>query len=64
MKDRADSLIKMLLPTANDLDCVAELQSASALAENTGANQQLAIYERTDDLREVVREMLNQNHWK
>ncbi|MCL4115198.1 UNVERIFIED_CONTAM: hypothetical protein GTU68_041571 [Idotea baltica] len=64
VKDRVDSLIEMLLPTATELDCVTELQSASALADNTGANQQLAIFERTGDLREVVREMLNQNQWK
>lgn len=64
VKSRVDSLVGMLLPTAESLDCVDELKAVSALSENTGASQQLEIYERTGDMREVVREMLNQNHWK
>jgi carboxylate-amine ligase len=62
--DRVDSLIKMLLPTAESLDCVDELKSAIRLANNTGAKQQLDIFERTNDPREVVREMLNKNQWR
>ena len=64
VKDRVELLVEKLLPTASELDCVTELQSVSALADNTGTQQQLAIYERTGDLRQVVHEMLAQNQWK
>ena len=56
-----DRLIKTLRPTAESLDCVAELESASRLPGSTGSRQQLAIFEETDSRREVVRRMLEAN---
>ncbi|HUG93976.1 MAG TPA: glutamate-cysteine ligase family protein, partial [Planctomycetaceae bacterium] len=61
VQETTDKLIRLLLPTAEKLDCVAELKSASKLPSNTGAKQQLAIYEETASRREVVRRMLDGN---
>ncbi|MDA1014878.1 MAG: glutamate--cysteine ligase [Planctomycetota bacterium] len=58
-----DDLIERLLPTAKALGCVDELQSATRLPGNTGATQQLAIYEETNSRRQVVERMINQNRW-
>ena len=56
-----DRLIEVLRPTAESLDCVSELESASLLPSATGSRQQLAIFEETDSRREVVRRMLEVN---
>lgn len=56
-----DQLITLLLPTAHQLDCAAELQSASTLPRSSGAKHQLAIYEKTARREDVVRQMLEQN---
>lgn len=64
VQEMADRLIELLLPTAERLDCVAELQSVSRLPSSTGARQQLAIYEKTGSRREVVRQMLQCNDWR
>ncbi|MEZ6047052.1 MAG: YbdK family carboxylate-amine ligase [Planctomycetaceae bacterium] len=57
-------LVDLLLPTAEKLDCVPELKSILNQHKETGATQQLEIYERTGSRREVVREMLQKNNWR
>ena len=64
VQQTTDKLIGILLPMAEKLDCVEELNAASRLAESTGAKQQLAIYDQTNSRREVVRQMLEQNDWR
>ena len=64
VQQTTDQLIDLLLPVAEQLDCVDELQSASRLPANTGAQQQLEIFEETNSRKEVVRRMLEQNDWR
>lgn len=64
VQERADRLIDLLLPTAHRLDCVNELQAVSNLPSNTGAQQQLDIFEKTGSKQEVVRQMLENNDWR
>ena len=59
-----EKLIAALRPMAERLDCVDELESASRLSMMTGSQQQLAIFEKTDSRREVVRQMLQNNDWR
>jgi carboxylate-amine ligase len=61
VQETVDSMIELLLPRARQLGCVDELKSATKLPSTTGAAQQLAIYEETNDLQEVVRQMLERN---
>ncbi len=61
VQETTDQLIEILRPTAESLDCVAELESTSSLPVSTGSRQQLAIFEETDSRREVVRRMLEAN---
>ena len=56
-----DRLIEVLRPTAESLDCVSELETASLLPSATGSRQQMAIFKETDSRREVVRRMLEVN---
>ena len=62
MKDRSQDaypdLVDELLPIAESLSCTKELMSAKSLPENTGALQQLRIFEATNSRRDVVRQML------
>lgn len=53
-----NGVVDELLPSAESLNCTNELQSAKLLPENTGALQQLRIFETTKSRREVVRQML------
>jgi len=55
-------LIDLLLPIANQLDCVDELKSAADLSTATGARQQLDIYDASKSREEVVRQMLEKNN--
>src|SRR5690606_30384469 len=64
VQESVDSLIELLIPMAERLDCVEELQSASRLPSTTGSKQQLEIYKNTGSLQEVVRQMLEQNDWR
>ena len=54
-------LVDQLLPVAESLNCRNELLSAKSLPANTGALQQLRIFEATKSRREVVKQMLEQN---
>jgi len=61
VQETIDRLSGMLQPTAERLDCVAELEAASGLPGSTGSRQQLTIFEETGSRREVVRQMLEKN---
>lgn len=61
--ERLASLVKHLEPNARELGCESELQSALSIPGNTGAQQQLALFEETGDEAEVVRRMIEVNHW-
>jgi carboxylate-amine ligase len=56
-------LVERLRPVAEKLNCSDELESALTIPARTGAEQQLAIFEETGDNAEVVRRMIEQNHW-
>lgn len=56
-------LVERLRPMAEQLNCSDELESTLLIPAETGAEQQLAIYEATGDKAEVVRRMIEQNHW-
>ncbi len=64
VQETIDSLVNRLLPTARELDCVAELESARLLPAQTGSRQQLEIFEQTGSPQEVVRQMLERNDWR
>lgn len=56
-------LVERLRPVAEKLSCSDELESALTIPAETGAEQQLAIFNETGDKAEVVRRMIEQNHW-
>lgn len=58
-----DTLVHRLSPAAIDLGCLAELQSVRRIPGHTGARQQLSIFDATKSRREVVRQMMEANHW-
>jgi carboxylate-amine ligase len=61
VQETVDRMIDLLQPQAKKLGCVDELNSATKLPSTTGAAQQLAIYEETNSLQEVVRQMLERH---
>ena len=63
VQDRVNDLVKILRPTASQLGCLAELESATKLFANTGAKQQLEIFEATGSKTEVVKQMYERNRW-
>ncbi|MCH2201899.1 MAG: YbdK family carboxylate-amine ligase [Fuerstiella sp.] len=54
------NLVTELLPIAEDLNCTNELMAVRSLPGNTGALQQLRIFEETNSRRDVVRQMLTE----
>ncbi|HID22020.1 MAG TPA: YbdK family carboxylate-amine ligase [Planctomycetaceae bacterium] len=60
----AARMVQLLQPVAKQLGCLEELQTVAQLPAATGSLQQLRIFERTGDRREVVRQMLQQNDWR
>ena len=56
-------LIEKLMPIAHELQCEPELNLLRDVPENTGAKQQLKLYEALGSRREVVRSMIAQNPW-
>lgn len=62
--ETVDQLVERLLPTAEKLGCVNELESARQLPHATGAEQQLEIYDRGYSRRTVVKEMLDRHEWQ
>jgi len=61
--ERVRRLTERLMPTAEELRCAAELESLDDIPANTGAKQQLEIFEATNDPAEVVRQMIERHHW-
>lgn len=61
VEQRTERLVKLLRPIARRLHCADELESVLDIPANTGAKQQLAIYEETGSLREVVRTMIERH---
>ena len=61
VQETTDRLVERLLPTAEALGCVSELEAVRQLPANTGAEQQLKLYEETYSRHEVVRQMLDSN---
>jgi carboxylate-amine ligase len=64
VQDAINRLISQLLPWAKQLDCERELRLCSLLPGRTGAEQQLDIFQRTGNARQVVEEMLATNDWR
>jgi glutamate---cysteine ligase / carboxylate-amine ligase len=62
--EMTDHLIELLRPQAEELNCERELAFVGRLCHQTGAKQQLAIFEQSGDCREVVRRMLEANDWR
>lgn len=56
-------LMNQLLNVAEELDCVDELMKLPDVVSNAGARQQLQIFEETRSRTEVVRRMMEANHW-
>lgn len=63
VQESVERLVERLRPMAEKLSCSEELESALAIPSSTGAEQQLAIFNETGDKAEVVRQMIEQNHW-
>jgi carboxylate-amine ligase len=64
VQDSVNRMISRLLPWAKELDCEQELRHCSLLPGRTGAEQQLAIYQRTQSRHQVVDELLAANDWR
>lgn len=64
VQEVVDHLVELLRPQAEELHCSAELEFARLLPKQTGARQQLAIYQDTPDGAEVVKRMLANNDWR
>ncbi len=64
LTETVERLIPHLRPAAEELDCVDELESVLRLARNTGAMQQIALFEQCGDYREIVSRMLQDNPWR
>jgi carboxylate-amine ligase len=68
--DTTKRLVEILTPTAKELDCLPELESALHLPKLTGSAQQLALWQSAtgttaiDKGRHVVSEMIRQNDWQ
>ncbi|QDT51288.1 Carboxylate-amine ligase YbdK [Symmachiella dynata] len=63
VQETTDNLVDLLLPIAKDLDCLERLESVRDLPKQTGADQQLEIFAKTNSRKEVVQQMLATNHW-
>ena len=58
VREMVEKLITRLRPTAEQLDCTSELESVAQLAERTGAQRQLEIFQQTNSLKAVVEQMM------
>jgi len=56
-----DDLVDELMPIAESLNCTDELLAVKRLPDNTGALQQLRVFEKTKSRRDVVQKMLAKN---
>lgn len=64
VQEVTNHLVELLHPQAETLHCPDELESARHLPAQTGAKQQLAIYQDSRDGAEVVKRMLIKNDWR
>jgi carboxylate-amine ligase len=58
-----DDLVTRLTPIAQELGCEKHLAAVRNLPGSTGAEQQLSIFDNTGSRHEVVKQMLETNHW-
>ena len=57
-----ENLVDNLLPVARELQCQDELESVKSLVQKpNGAERQIALYQETQDMKEVVRTMIEEN---
>lgn len=61
LAETTERLVNLLQPAAQVLDCEAELATASEICVETGAVQQLAVYEETKSRKQVVQQMLDRD---
>lgn len=64
VQETVDRLVEYLVPTAIELDCLEELKMVGSLPDNTGAEQQLSLYEDTKDFPKIVQQMIERNDWR
>lgn len=63
VREATAELVEQLSPWAETLHCLRELELCNHLPGQTGAEQQLAIFDSTGSRRRVVEQMLAQNDW-
>jgi len=63
LAETVTNLVQRLEDQAKELGCLDELRSVIDIPTNTGARQQLDIFEQTGSRQEVVRQMIENNHW-
>lgn len=56
-------LMNQVLDVAEELNCVEELMKLPEVVRHAGARQQLQIFEETRSRTQVVRQMMDTNHW-
>ncbi|GAB5442303.1 MAG: glutamate--cysteine ligase [Fuerstiella sp.] len=56
-------LMNQVLDVAEELNCVEELMKLPEVVRQAGARQQLQIFEETRSRTQVVRQMMDTNHW-
>lgn len=57
-------MVDRLLPVAEQLHCVRELEACRRLPSESGAEQQIALYDETLSRRKVVERMISDNAWQ
>lgn len=64
VQEATDRLVDRLLPVAEQLHCVRELEACRRLPSESGAEQQIALYDETLSRRKVVERMISDNAWQ
>ncbi len=64
VQQSVNQLVDLLLPVAKELHCADELQFCRQLPQQTGAEQQLKLYDETYSRHEVVKRMLERHEWR
>ena len=64
VQQTVDQLVDLLSPIAQVLRCADELQFCRQLPQQTGADQQLKLYDETYSRHEVVKRMLEWHEWR
>ena len=63
VSEAVEGLIVRLAGVAEELGCTNELRGLTDVVKNAGAKQQLQLFDETNDRAEVVRRMIDANHW-